>query len=154
MLILLPWFTWMATHHPIQFCRDTPLTLQEYTLVLQVKLYQQTNAIMVVYAIPCCTLRFKYSFSCNLSRDCHVAGNRYSWLLFTSEVRLCANLRVQEQATNMTSQCQYLPFAWRQIELGWRHKPNRLNSEKTVYGGNGEMSNDCFSGLCAPSGVN
>ena len=34
-------------------------------------------------------------------------------LLFASEDRLCANLCVQEQSTNMTSQCQYPMFAWR-----------------------------------------
>ena len=32
-------------------------------------------------------------------------GNRYSCLIFISEDRLCANLRMQEQSTNMTSQC-------------------------------------------------
>ena len=39
--------------------------------------------------------------------------NSYSQLLFTSEDRLCANLLMQEQSRNMTSQCQYLGFAWR-----------------------------------------
>ena len=38
-----------------------------------------------------------------LSREYRVLRNRYSRLLFTSELRLCANLRVQEQSTNMTS---------------------------------------------------
>ena len=33
--------------------------------------------------------------------------NQYSWLLFTSEDCLCANLRMQDQSTNMMSQCQY-----------------------------------------------
>ena len=42
-----------------------------------------------------------------------VAGYRYSRLLFTSEDRICANLRVQWQSTNMTSQYQFLAFAWR-----------------------------------------
>ena len=34
-----------------------------------------------------------------------------SRLLFASEDLLCANLRVQEQSTNMTSLCQCLAFA-------------------------------------------
>ena len=37
-----------------------------------------------------------------LGREYRVMRNRYSRLLFTSEDRLCANLRVQEQSTNMT----------------------------------------------------
>ena len=39
--------------------------------------------------------------------------NRYSRLLFTSEDRLCANLRVQEQSRNMASQCQYQNFVFK-----------------------------------------
>ena len=54
--------------------------------------------------IPC--------FSYTLSREYRVVRSWYSRLLFTSEDRLCANLRVQEQSTNMTSQCQCLAFAW------------------------------------------
>ena len=46
----------------------------------------------------------KNRFSCTLSREYWVVRNRYSRLLFTSEDRLCANLRVQEQSTNMTSE--------------------------------------------------
>ena len=45
------------------------------------------------------------NFSYTLGREYRVMRNRYSRLLFTSEDRLCANLRVQEQSTNMTSQC-------------------------------------------------
>ena len=41
-----------------------------------------------------------------LSRKYRVVINRYSQLLFTSEDRLYANLHVQEQSMNMTSQCQ------------------------------------------------
>ena len=52
-------------------------------------------------------------FSYTLSREYRVVRNRYSQLIFTSEDRLCANLRVQEQSTNMTSQCQCPAFAWR-----------------------------------------
>ena len=40
-----------------------------------------------------------------------VVRYRYSRLIFTSEDR--ANLRMQEQSTNMTSQCQCPTFAWR-----------------------------------------
>ena len=47
-----------------------------------------------------------------LSSEYRVVRNRYSRLLFTSEDRLCANLRVQEQSGNMTSQCQCPTFAW------------------------------------------
>ena len=43
--------------------------------------------------------------SYTLGREYRVMRNRYSRLLFTSEDHLCANLRVQEQSTNMTSQC-------------------------------------------------
>ena len=56
---------------------------------------------------------FMISFSYTLSREYRVVRNRYSRLLFTNEDRICANLRVQEQSTNMTSQCQGLAFAWR-----------------------------------------
>ena len=54
-----------------------------------------------------------HCFSYTLGREYRVMRNRYSRLLFASEDRLCANLRVQEQSTNMTSQCMYLAFAWR-----------------------------------------
>ena len=43
--------------------------------------------------------------SYTLSREYRVVRSRYSRLLFTSEDCLCANLHVQEQWTNMTSQC-------------------------------------------------
>ena len=49
---------------------------------------------------------FSIGVSYTLSREYRVVRYRYSRLLFTSEDRLCANLRVQEQSTNMTSQCQ------------------------------------------------
>ena len=57
-----------------------------------------------------------------LGREYGVMKNRYSRLLFTSEDRLCANLRVQEQSTNMVSQCLYLAFAW-------RHRSNVVTSQ-------------------------
>ena len=44
-------------------------------------------------------------FSYTLGREYHVMRNLFSCFLFTSEDRLCANLRVQEQSTDMTSQC-------------------------------------------------
>ena len=44
-------------------------------------------------------------FSYTPSREYRVVRNRYSRLLFTSEDRFCANVHVQEQLTNMTSQC-------------------------------------------------
>ena len=78
----------------------------------------------------------KKRFSYTLSREYRVVRNRYSRLLFTSEDRLCANLRVQEQSTNMTSQCQCLAFAWRHNQLWWRHN---VKSEKTVTSDSGEM---------------
>ena len=62
---------------------------------------------------------------------------RYSRLLFTSEDRLCANLRVQEQSTNMTSQCQCPTFAWRHRSTVETHN---TKSEKTVLSDNGEIS--------------
>ena len=43
--------------------------------------------------------------SYTLGREYRVMRNRYSRLLFSSEDHLCANLRVQEQSTNMASQC-------------------------------------------------
>ena len=41
--------------------------------------------------------------SYTLSREYQAVRNRYSWLLFTSADRLCANFRVQEQSMNMKS---------------------------------------------------
>ena len=57
------------------------------------------------------TVRSCIDSSYMLSREYRVVRNRYSRWLFTSEDRLCANLRAQEQSTNMMSQCQYLTFA-------------------------------------------
>ena len=53
-------------------------------------------------SIHCILIVFSYT----LSREYRVVRNRYSRLLFTSEDRFCANLRVQEQSTSMTSQWQ------------------------------------------------
>ena len=55
--------------------------------------------------------------SYTLSRECRVVSNRYSRSSFTSEDRICANLSVQEQSTNMTSQCQYPTLAWCYIHV-------------------------------------
>ena len=54
-----------------------------------------------------------FNISYRLSHGYQVTRNRYSRLLCPSEDRLCAKLRVQEQSTNMTSQCQNPTFAWR-----------------------------------------
>ena len=61
-------------------------------------------------------------YSYTLSRGYRVARNRYSRLLFASEDRICANLRLQEQSTNMTSKCQCLAF-------GWRHRSTVMTSQ-------------------------
>ena len=50
-------------------------------------------------------LTWRRPSSYTLGREYRVMRNRYSRLLFTSEDRICANLHVQEQSTNMTSQC-------------------------------------------------
>ena len=80
--------------------------LYGWPMIVSVRLYdtieKQTSFVLLTNV-----------FSYTLSREYRVMINRYSRLLFTSEDRLCANLRVQEQSTNMTSQCQYLAFAWR-----------------------------------------
>ena len=89
-----------------------------------------------------CWLVFIIPVSYTLIREYRVERNRYSWLLFTSEDRLYVNLRVQEQLTNMISQCQYFTFTW-------RHKSSVVmsqcfKSEKTVLGNNCEMSDRLF----------
>ena len=76
------------------------------------------NGVWKIRSIPCMSFSWLLMlpvsstlvslFSYTLSRE-----YRYSQLLFTSEDRLCTNLRVQEQSTNMTSQCQCPTFAWR-----------------------------------------
>ena len=66
--------------------------------------------------------------------------NQYSQLLFTSEYRLCTNVHVQDQLTNLTSQCQYLTCDITG-QLWWRH--NAL-LEMTILGDNGEMSDTCL----------
>ena len=68
------------------------------------------NNNVIIASKRCCDVVMTFSYS--LSREYRVVRNRYSRLLFTSEDRLCANLRVQEQSTNMTSQYQYPTFTW------------------------------------------
>ena len=79
-----------------------------------------------------------YAISYTLSREYQEAGNQYLWLLFTSEDRICANLLVQEQSTNMPVSHVHV---MKQIELWWHHN---AKSEKTVLGESGEMGNLCL----------
>ena len=72
-----------------------------------------------------------------LIREYRVVRNRYSRLLFTSEGRFCANLRVQEQLMNMTSQCHYPCSRDVTDQRWWRHN---VKSENTVFSDNGKMS--------------
>ena len=76
--------------------------------------------------------------SCTQGREDRVMRNRYSRLLFTSEDRISANLRVREQSTNMASQCYSISRS-RDVTypLLWRHN---AKSETTVLGDNCEMS--------------
>ena len=60
--------------------------------------------------------------------DYRMVGNRCSQVLFTSENRLCTNLLVQKQSTNMTSQYQYSTFAWRHRSTWWRHNAKSENT--------------------------
>ena len=78
-----------------------------------------------------------------LTHQYRVVINRYSRLLFTSEDRLCTNLRVQEQSTNMTSQHNANASRSRGVtdQLWWRHN---VQSEMTVLSDNGEMSERCL----------
>ena len=87
-------------------------------------------------------LVFIIYFSYTLSCEYRVVRNWYSQLLFTSEDRVCANLRVQEQSTNMTSQCQCLAFARSHKSTVIRHN---INSEKTVISVTGKWAvDDCL----------
>ena len=53
-------------------------------------------------------------------RDAHLLGGEYlvvedwySWVIFTSENKPCANLGMQKQSVQMTSHCPCLMFTWR-----------------------------------------
>ena len=84
-------------------------------------LYAKTNIELhweILYNVPAVfqtsmIKRVIITNSYTLSCEYRVVRNPYSWLFFTSEDCLCTNLRVQEQLTNMTSQCGYPMFAWR-----------------------------------------
>ena len=78
------------------------------------------------------------TFSYSLSREYRVVWDQYLRLLLTSEDRIGANLCVQEQSTNMTSQCQY-PLRPRDVTDQLCKRQN-AKSEKTVLGDNGEIS--------------
>ena len=72
-------------------------------------------------------------------------GNQYSWLLFSSEDHLCANLYMQEQSANMTSQCQYLTFAWHhKLNCGDVTMPSQKRSSLVKMAK--WAIDDCFSG--------
>ena len=85
--------------------------------------------------------------SYTLSRDNRVVKNRYLRLLFTSEDRFCANLHVQKQSTNMTSQCQYPKFAWRQRStVVTSHYWVRKNCPRQQW--QNQQLHNCCSVLC------
>ena len=89
-----------------------------------------------------CKSLMRIWLSYTLSREYRVMRYRYSRLLFTSEDRLCANLRVQEQSTNMTSQCQCPTFAWRH-----RSTVKILNQKRLFLATMAKSALDnCFSG--------
>ena len=81
---------------------------------------------------------FSDGFSYMLSCEYRVLRNQYLHLLFTSEDRLCANLRMQEQSTNMTSQCQYPTLAWCHRSTVVTSQCN-AKSEKTILSDNYEI---------------
>ena len=58
-------------------------------------------------------LNYLINISFTLSREYRLVKNRYSLLLFTRTWRFPLCQFVQEQSTNMTLWCQYLPFVWR-----------------------------------------
>ena len=95
------------------------LNLQEIlNIYLYILLFLNTELVQSIEIHPCGWQGAVHPIwlircSCTLSREYWMARNRYSQLLFTGEDHLCANLRAQEQMTNMTSQCQYFTFAWR-----------------------------------------
>ena len=77
-------------------------------------------------------------FSYMLGREYRVMRIRYSQLLFTSEDRLCTNLRVQEQSMKIWRH-NASSSRLRDVTdpLWWRHN---ANAEMTVHGDNCEMS--------------
>ena len=88
-----------------------------------------------------------YNFVCFLNRYSHtlsheyqVAGNRCSRLLLSSENHLYANLCVQEQSKNMTSQCYYPRSCDVTVVMPIQ---KGLSLTKMLKG----AINDCFSGF-------
>ena len=90
----------------------TKLLVYRVPVVTSVSYSHNNRSLKALIARPI-TMQACKLISHTLSREYRVAGYWYSRLLFTSEDRLCANLRVQWQSTNMTSQYQFLAFAWR-----------------------------------------
>ena len=91
----------------------------------------------ISYKLVCMFDAVENSFSYTLGREYRVIRKRYSRLLFTSKDRLCANLRVQEQSTNMTRNASISRSRDVTDPLWWRHN---AKSETTVLGDNCEMS--------------
>ena len=86
------------SHNCLVFIMGIPITKERQSLYWEGP--QTDSDINTFLHMP--IVKISYT----LSREYRVVRSRYSRLLFTSEDRLCANLRVQEQSTNMTSQCQ------------------------------------------------
>ena len=64
--------------------------------------------------VRCCIKTIITAYPYKLCHENRVVRNRYSRLLFTSEGSFSVNWHVQEQSTNMTSQCKYPTFTWHQ----------------------------------------
>ena len=97
-----------------EVCNPLVSLLYGWTSILTTRIFYDTRV-----SVGACGCQWPYMFgvrtsvSYTLRREYRVVRSRYSRLLFTSEDRICANSRVQEQSTNITSQCQCLAFAWR-----------------------------------------
>ena len=66
-----------------------------------------------------------------LSRQYRVVINQYSGLMFTSEDRLCANLRLQENSTMLDPRVRLAS----QIKCPWRNERLMVVFSGTVYSG-------------------
>ena len=93
----------------------TEQPMHEYIKTFYCFVRHPVNAnFRIIYFEYLYTVQFNNHINFTLSREYSVVRDRFSRLLFTSEEdRFCATLRVQEQSTNMTSQCQYPTFACR-----------------------------------------
>ena len=117
-------------HHEIEFYKNTWCSYQYNTDTIRCKfnrscqkrcsdIYCAVNELILPFYSEWKMTRMISMASCKtavsytLSREYRVVRYWYSWLLFTNEDLLCANLRVQEQSTNMMSQCQCPTFVWR-----------------------------------------